>query len=226
MTTQRHRQTLLRLLVFFFLLRFSFGLAFGSRLLGGCSAVLRGRRQTLWMSNRRWPLLLDLLWRRFLALRGRSHTLLRRRHLPLWRRSGTFRGGLLLWMLHWSRFLFLRRLRCLPLRRRLRMLLRHLPLRRGHGALLGHRRLRYWLRSHRLLHRRRMLLLLGCRLRIRPWLARPRDGLHWGLVHAGLWLSCWLRRWLRSHRLLHRRRMLLLLRNRLRARLSRLLLSR
>jgi len=137
MTTQRHRQTLLRLLVFFFLLRFSFGLAFGSRLLGGCSAVLRGRRQTLWMSNRRWPLLLDLLWRRFLALRGRSHTLLRRRHLPLWRRSGTFRGGLLLWMLHWSRFLFLRRLRCLPLRRRLRMLLRHLPLRRGHGALLG-----------------------------------------------------------------------------------------
>jgi hypothetical protein len=213
MTTQRHRQTLLRLLVFFFLLLFSFGLAFGSRLLGRCSAVLRRRWQTLWMSNRRWPLLLDLLWRRFLTLRGRSYTLLRRMHLPLWRRSGTLRGGLLLWMLHWSWSLLLCwLLRYLSLRSGLSMLLRHLPLRRGDSALLGGLRLRCRLRSHRLLYSRRMLLLLGCRLRIRARLSRPRDRLRCGLVHPWLWLSCWLRRRLRSHRLLQRRRMLLLLR--------------
>lgn len=189
--------------------------------------MLRGRWQTLWMSNRCWPLLLDFLWRSLLALRGRSYTLLSRRHLPLWRRSGTFRGSLLLWMLHGSRFLLLRRLRCLPLRSRLRVLLRHLPLRRGNSALLGRLRLRRWLRSHRLLYSRRMLLLLRRRLRIRARLARPRDGLRCGLVHSGLWLSCWLWRGLRTHRLLHRRRMLLLLRHPLllRSRLRSLLRS-
>jgi hypothetical protein len=134
------------------------------------------------------------------------------RHLSLWRRSRTFGDRLLLWMLHGSRSLLLCwLLRCLPLRSGLRMLLRHLPLFWcGTGVLLWRLRLGCWLRTHRLLHRCRMLLLLRRRLPlslqrlgIPSWLTRPRRR----LIYPGLWLG----RWLRTHRLLHRRRMLLLL---------------
>lgn len=140
---------------------------------------MRGRWRVLWMNNGRRALLLHFLWRSLLTLRRRNRMLLLwRRHLSLGRRSRTLGGRLLLWMLHGSRSLFLRRLRCLPLRSRLRMLLRHLLLWCGNSARLRCQRLRRRLRTHRLLHRRRMLLLLGRRL----LLSLHRLGIRGGLT--------------------------------------------